>query len=162
MYIYIIIIVLILIFFYYVVKYDYIYKQEHLEDINTVNSKPFIRLYEGFGYKNLVFNFEPLTQDTPAYLYLRHIYKVNLKSADINVIKRNDGLDDLRFVKIWNIYDGNNTASIESDFYNPYDESDIARRANPKYDLIVDVKAGEHLTMEFTKPIKRIFIYARL
>lgn len=151
-YIFTLIIILVLLIIY--INFN---KKENLE---IKPNYPYIKLYENFYQNGLIFDFEPF--DDPSALYIRKIIKANIKSIDLNIIKHNDGLDDTRFIKIWNMDDGSNIASLETDFYNPYTESDFARRANPKYELIVDIKPGERLTANFTIPIKKIFLYARL
>lgn len=149
----IIILIIILILFNY-------YKQEHYENPN-IKPEPFIKLYERYNQKNLIFDFEPLLT-SPDYLYLRKIVKANIKSIDLNIPLHNDGFDDTRTIEIWNIYDGNNTASSESDFYNPYTEANFARRANSaKYKLLLKMNAGNRIKLNLTEPVKRVFIYAR-
>lgn len=126
---------------------------------NFVGSKDtdYIKLYEGYNQKKLVFDYVPNFGRS----YLKDIFKINLKSIDLNIPFKNDGLDNVRMVKIWSLYNGENLASSESDFYNPYTEPDFARKANDaKYKLIIDAKSGDRIKINFTEPIKRIFIQA--
>lgn len=153
MLIYIFVILIILLIFYLPIN-------EYFGD--EIISKPHIKLYENFNQKNMVFNFEPILED-PTALYLRKTVKINVKSIDLNLPEKRDGFDDLRTVEIWNIYDGDNTASSESDFYNSYTEPDFARRANSsKYKLLVKLKAGSRIKINIGEPVKKIFLYARL
>lgn len=128
---------------------------EHAE--NPPGLRPWIRLYEGFYQNKLYLNFE-----SKQPLYVRKMFKINLKSVDIFIPLLGDGLDNIRSVKIWSIYPDSLVASSESDFYNPYTEPDFARRANTaKYKLILDVRAGQRVLQDITEPVKKIFIYAR-
>jgi hypothetical protein len=127
----------------------------------TIKPEPYIKLYERFNQKNMIFDFEPLLSN-PTYMYLKKIVKADVKSIDLNMPLKNDNLDDVRRIQIWNIYDGDNTASSESDFYNSYTESDFARKANDaKYKLLIDMKAGNRIKLNMAEPIKKLFIYAR-
>lgn len=135
--------------------------QEHLTN-TTIQPIPFVRLYERFNQKNLIFDLTPVLED-PTSMYFKDIVKAEIKSIDLNLPIKNDNLDDVRKIEIWSIYDGNNTASSESDFYNPYTEPDFARRANSaKYKLLVSMKAGNRIKLNLAEPVKRVFIYARL
>ena len=145
-------------------------KAENLSDkiktepikLQKTTPKPFIKLYEEFNEKGLVFDFEPILEERTSR-YLRKVLKVNLKSIDINVPKQNDGADEQRHVEIWSVYAGDNTASTESDFYNSFTEPDFAKKANPaKFKLITNAKAGERLTLNIMEPVKKIYIFARL
>ena len=154
MLIYITIIVLLLLLLLYLLT-----RNEHYENVGP---SPYIRLYENFNQKDLVFNFDPLLTD-PTALYLKKMVKVNVKSVDLNIPLKNDELDPFRKIEIWNVYNGDNTASSESDFYDSYTEPDFARRANDaKYKLLIDMKAGSRIKLNFREPVKKIFIYARL
>jgi len=127
----------------------------------TIQTKPFVKLYEGFNQKDLIFVFQPLLND-PAALYLKYIFKGNVKSVDINIPLSNDNLDNTRKVQIWNIYDGDNMASSESDFYNTYTEGNISLRANPgKYKLLLDMCAGNRIKLNISEAVKKILIYVR-
>lgn len=128
---------------------------------SSIQPDPYVKLYERFNQKNLIFDFQPLLSD-PGALHLRKMVKVDVKSIDLNLPLKGDNLDDARTIKIWNIYNGDNTASSESDFYNCYTEPDFARKANSaKYQLLIDMKAGTRIKLNFEIPIKKVFIYAR-
>jgi len=125
-------------------------------------NKAYIRLYSDFNQNNLQFQFTPRDQFY-RNRYIRLIVKINLKSLDINMPLLHDGLDDVRVLEIWNMYEGTNVSSLESDFYNSYTEPDYARRANPgKYKLLLRLHAGQHYKLNITEPVKKIFLYARM
>lgn len=127
----------------------------------TIQPTPYVKLYESFNGKDMVFEFQPILED-PSALYFRDIVKVNVKSMDLNLPLKGDDLDDIRTIEIWSLYDGSNIASSESDFYNPFTEPDFARKANSaKYKLIVKMKAGQRIKLNVSEPIKKVFIYAR-
>lgn len=128
----------------------------------TIQATPFVRLYERFNQKNLIFDLTPVLQD-PTSMYFRDIVKAEIKSMDLNLPLKHDNLDDARKIEIWSVYPGDTTSSSESDFYNPFTEPDYARRANSaKYKLLVDMKAGNRIKLNLDEPVKKVFIYARL
>lgn len=121
--------------------------------------RPHIKLYEGFYQKDMMLSLEP---EPGKPFYIRKIYKINLKSVDIFIPTRNDGYDDARTVKLWSMYPDDITASSESDFYNSYTEPDFARRTNgAKYKQLLEVRAGQHVVVNITDPVKKVFIFAR-
>lgn len=157
MYLYLVLILIVVL-----ISYFWFFNKLELFSETEVLPIPFIRLHESFNLKNLVFDYEPVFDD-PTSMYLRTVVKANIKSIDINLPKKNDGLDSIRTVEIWNIYNGDNTASSESDFYNMFTEPDFARRANDaKYKLITKVSAGNRIVLNVDEPIKKVFVYARL
>lgn len=123
---------------------------------------PYMKFFQNPYGKYLVFHFEP-NPNYPEAIYLRDIYKANIRSMDLFLPLQHDGFDSLRSIKIWNIYNGSNTASTESSFYSPFTEPAWTRRVNfGKYQLLVELKAGEHKKLNFEIPIKKVFIEAKL
>lgn len=117
-----------------------------LWNYETFTEPKYIKLYEGFGQQKLAF--------TTNCKKLKQVIKINLKSADIDLSQ-----NGIRKVEIWSIYGGENTASLESDFYNTYLEPDYALRANPgKFKKILVVKAGEHVKVDILVPVKKILL----
>ena len=84
---------------------------------DTIQENPYIKLYERFNGKNLIFDFEPLL-DSPGALHLRKYVRAEIKSIDLNFPLKNDGFDDVRYIKIWNVYGNDVISSSEADFYN--------------------------------------------
>src|SRR5579883_1687981 len=80
----------------------------------SIQPRPFVKLFEHFNQHGLVFEFAPILE-TPAAMYFRDIIKAEIKSIDLNIPLKNDDLDDIRTIKIWSMYDGNNIASSVSD-----------------------------------------------
>jgi hypothetical protein len=159
-----IIVILILIILYLLKNKEHLYEPVDIEVIPTKASskKAYIKLYDQFNKESLIFNFEPLLA-APANNYIRKIVKVNLKSIELNLPKKNDGNDDYRVIEIWSMYPGDTTASMESDFYNSYTERDNGRTGNPfKYKLLAKLKAGEKVSANIMEPVKKVFIYGRL
>ncbi len=144
-------------------------KKETFEPVNieiiptkTAETKPYIKFYDTYNKKTLIYKFEPIISDR-ANNYLRKIFKINLKSLELNLPKREDGSDDQRTIEIWSMYPDSNTSSLQSDFYNSYTEPDYGRDANPgKYKLLVKLKAGEKVSANIMEPVKKIFVFARL
>jgi len=126
----------------------------------TLNS--YIKLYEKFNFHDMVWEANP--RDRTNYNgYVKQMVKINLKSFDINLQAYNNEYDSIRKVELWNVYDGENTASLESDFYSSYLDPEYALRANQaKYDLITRVLPGQHVKINVDKVIKKIIVIAIL
>lgn len=123
----------------------------------------YIRLYEGFEFKNLAWEYQPkMDIEHPPQSYVKQIIKINLKSFDINLLAYGiPRYDQIRRIEIWSVYDGNNTASSESDFYSSYIEPEYALRANPgKFERIVRVLPGQRFKLNVEIPIKKILLFA--
>jgi|GEM_PF-4681748 len=127
----------------------------------TIQPEPYVKLYERFNQKNLIFDFQPAVED-PGAQYFKDIIKAEIKSIDLNIPLKNDELDDIRKIELWSLYDGDNTSSSESDFYNPFTEPSFARRANSaKYKLIISMSAGNRVKLNLAEPVKKVFVIAR-
>jgi hypothetical protein len=136
-------------------------RSERLDVGPTTGS--YIKLYESFEFKDLAWEYQPkMDINHPPESYVKQMIKINLKSFDIDLLSYGIAkYDQLRRVEIWSVYDGNNTASSESDFYSSYIEPSYAFRANPaKYELIVKVLPGQHFKLNAEIPIKKIMLIA--
>lgn len=133
---------------------------------NPVDSQPYIKLYEGYNFTNLTYNFAPKHIDytTTDIIrgYLRQILRCNLKSVDINLPRVGGEYDQIRRVEIWAMDQiDNNTASVEAGFYNSYLMPESELRANPgKFKQLIRVLPGNHVKLEITEPVKKIFVIA--
>lgn len=151
------IILIILIIFYYTLGYELL-----TTGIENIQKHPFIKLYQSFNEQNLIFEFKPLLENPAAQVYKEMVRGV-IKSVDLNLPKKNDGLDDLRKIELWSVNGGNNISSSETPFYNPYLAASFAMKANPGlYKLIVKVNAGSRIRINLTFPVNKTFIYARM
>ena len=127
-----------------------------------VQPTPFIKLYDSFQWKGLVFEHFP-EMNLPAYKYVNTFYRGTVKSIDLNLPKQDDNLDSVRNIQVWGVNGSDNLASSECDFYNPFTEPDWAKRANyVKYKLLGEVRAGERIRIDLNTPIKKVYIYARM
>ncbi len=138
----------------------------------TPTLKSYIRLYGGFEYKDLKYEFAPTmpiiadrplnAADGPTF-YVKRIIPIDLKSYDINLAAYGDDNDKLRKVEIWSVYDGDVTQSTESDFYNAYlDPSYILRANRAKYRLVAKVQPGQHIRGYVSMPVKTIMLVGGL
>lgn len=168
----IIILLLIFMFAFYTTKeffHEYFTQGDQIDvtkDDVTVNITPtldsYIKLYEKFNFQDMVWESDP-RNGTNYNGYIKQMVKINLKSWDINLAAYNSEYDSIRRVELWNVYDGENVASLESDFYSSYLDPEYALRANsPKYDLIVRVLPGQHVKLNADKVIKKIIVIAIL
>jgi hypothetical protein len=161
----VIIVLLILIIFYLLSnKKENLYEPVELAliPVRSTDPQPYIKLYDRFNKESLIYEFKPVIE-TPNAGYVRRVIKINLKSIELNLPKKYDGSDDYRRIEIWALYPGDNTSSIQSDFYNSYTEPDNLKTAIPgKYKLIVKLKAGEQVTANIMEPVKKIFLFGRL
>ena len=126
--------------------------------------KSYVKLYEGFNHTQKVFD---KGVDKSMNFYERILRPINLKTIDINVTA--DGSTVMpnapRGVTIWSVYPNDPTASTEATGVttSAYADAAYAFRANsPKYQHIVTVNPGEHVTMELDVPVKRIFMVANI
>lgn len=133
------------------------------EGITVPVGEPYVKLYEDMRRTDLRFVFPDPYYGESKDRYLRKIVKINLKSYDINIPKDPNIVNDLRRVEIWSIYDGDNDASLESDFYNSYLEPEYALRANSgKYKKILTVYPGNHAVGTIEEPVKKIALFINL
>jgi hypothetical protein len=136
-----------------------LYHGSNAEHLASTPNESFVRLYQAFNYKELVFD---KSVGTTENLYYRILMPINLKSIDINVTA-SSAANTLkpRGVSIWSVYPGDATASTEATgiYMDAYTDPAFAFRANsPKYQHVVTVNPGEHVKMELEVPVKRIFM----
>lgn len=140
--------------------------QQPILSRDAVDSQPYIKLYEGYNFTNLAYNFAPehidYTVTDIIRGYLRQILRCDLKSVDINLPKVGGEYDQIRRVEIWAVDQiDNNTASVEAGFYNSYLMPESELRANPgKFKQLIRVLPGNHVKLEITEPVKKIFLIA--
>ena len=127
----------------------------------VVLDRAFIKLYQNFNNNAMIFDYEPVL-DWPTGLYYKQQFRGVVKSIDLNLPKKNDGLDIYRTIELWSVYGGTNISSEESDFYDPYMEPHLALKANSgKYQLIAKIEAGSRIKLNLTIPVNRVMIYAK-
>lgn len=120
----------------------------------------YVRLYEELDQAGLAFEFQPNMNygDKIGNGYMRIIRPISLKSIDINVPRVSADYDPLRYVRVWQMYGNDSTASTESGFYNAYTEPEWVTRSSPKYQLIAIVLPGEHLVANVTDRVRRVLL----
>jgi hypothetical protein len=127
--------------------------------------RAFIRLYEGYGARNLAFEYSPEIDyehgEGVGQGYIRRIMPINLKSVDIYLPPIGNRYDEIRRIEIWSVDRDDVTASTESGFYNSYLQPESELRANPaKFQQLVRALPGDHLRVDIVEPVKKIFLIA--
>jgi len=126
-----------------------------------VGNVNYLRLYEDFPGNELLFDFSnPEPSDKDGLKYMRYVLRGNVKSMDINLV----GGAKTAHVRVWNIRDGRNNASLVSDFYENtvYTSPEARMWANENLDLLVDVSPGQRKKLDMTGPTNKILMEAYL
>lgn len=132
------------------------------ENFENIQPDSYVKLYQDFNQKTEIFEFKPLLND-PDARYFRGIIRGNIRSIDLNLPKKNDGLDQNRFIEIYSMYGGDNISSEVSTFYNFYTGPDWVPRVNGGiFKLLTKLKAGSRIRLNLDYPVNRVFIYCRI
>ena len=125
----------------------------------AIGDRSYVRFYNDFDMKHPVFEMENRS-DANAVQYFRYIWRGDVKSMDINLLK--DGPESMMYgprrARVWAYRFYSPVETTVTDFYNTYQIPEHVLKANPNLQLIADVKPGERFTTDRVIPAKRFFV----
>lgn len=130
--------------------------------IKASGSTNYVKLYEDFAWKDLLYG---LSNSTPTMKYLKYAIRAPVKSIDINLPNAIvDAAGHPVKVELWNVRELKGLESSQSDFYENtiYTTPAYLRQVTGNLTKIADVGPGQRLKINDLSPIQKILIVAYL
>lgn len=130
--------------------------------ISSSGTSNFVRLYEDWDGKDLLFEME--NSDPSDYKYFKDFFRGRVRAIDVNILADTKDSPPDRRVQIWAYYPGSNVASSLSMQYetNQFDMPEHRLNIYNGFVKLADVNPGQRSIVQVDIPVEKIFMLSRI